>query len=121
MKPACMDGREYAEWQAHNQRLAQWVAPTPCHDCIAAFAVEMRMEGRCDGHPGGVEDDDTQLMHGLSDGVAASAASRRKRKLEKAARARVLYQSGVTQAEIARRLGLSPVTIATYKAQGLLT
>lgn len=119
MKPACMEEREYAEWQAHNQRLAQWVAPTPCHDCIASFAVEMRMEGRCDGHPGGVEDDDTQLY--VSPGLEMSAIARRKRKLERAARVKQLLDGGLTQAEAGRRLGLSPVTISTYKSQGLLS
>ena len=49
-KPLCMSGTEYARWLEAAE--ASW-ASSPCVDCLAGFALEMRQIGACDGRPGG--------------------------------------------------------------------
>jgi len=54
--PLCMEPDELADWNDHNRAAARHgKAPNPCHDCMPDFALEMRAEGRCNGHPRGVE------------------------------------------------------------------
>lgn len=51
-RPACMDGREFADWQETNALLPRSNrAADPCEDCTVRFAIEMRLAGRCDGWP----------------------------------------------------------------------
>ena len=92
-------------------------AATPCVDCYAEFADEMRAIGRCDGEPVNVEE---RAVSGLTLGQAASAKVRRAKKLERAAAARELYRSGLIKSEVARRLGLSRSAIRKYELDGLL-
>ena len=50
---ACMDAGELQRWDEANER-CPWPdhMASPCRDCTAAFAAEMRFEGRCSGRPG---------------------------------------------------------------------
>jgi hypothetical protein len=53
-RPACMTDPEYELWCSANSALS-WPSmrsKTPCRDCPASFAQEMRADGRCDGTPG---------------------------------------------------------------------
>jgi hypothetical protein len=44
---------ELARWEAANVVCLPGVrVASPCQDCTAAFAAEMRREGRCHGRPG---------------------------------------------------------------------
>lgn len=65
--PACMDADEYALWARGNgvatgtkngARVFTGRAESPCDDCPLGYAAEMRAIGRCDGTPGGVEEDE---------------------------------------------------------------
>lgn len=53
--PACMSADELATWQSGRN----W-ADRPCLDCLLGFAVEMRAVGRCNGTPGGVQEDELE-------------------------------------------------------------
>lgn len=60
--PACMDADEWRAWLAMNDRLNQNLQATrPCHDCPLGHAADMRAEGRCNGTPGGVEEEDNDM------------------------------------------------------------
>jgi len=55
-RPACMDADEHAAWtetaEGRTPGLRVMVrVKTPCVDCTAEFAAEMRAVGRCDGKP----------------------------------------------------------------------
>ena len=61
MKPACMSDADYALWlkaelayRSFGNRARRAREPgSPCQDCNAAFAAEMRRQGTCDGlYPG---------------------------------------------------------------------
>lgn len=57
--PLCMDGDEYSSWREMNLRVAKNSQATrPCADCPLGYAAEMRAVGRCNGSPGGVEEED---------------------------------------------------------------
>jgi hypothetical protein len=56
--PACMDADELAGWDEMNRRTQGGRAQLPCADCLVGFAAEMRAVGRCNGTPGGVEEDE---------------------------------------------------------------
>jgi hypothetical protein len=48
----CMTAADAAEWKRLNDLLpSSNRAPSPCADCDIRFAVEMRLERRCDGWP----------------------------------------------------------------------
>lgn len=48
--PLCMDADELAAWRTANAKCnPRHRAPRPCFDCPVAFAVAMRLEGRCNG------------------------------------------------------------------------
>lgn len=63
-RPACMDDEEWALWKAGNDRLVnrKLQASRPCADCPLGHAADMRAEGRCNGTPGGVEDEEDEHM-----------------------------------------------------------
>jgi hypothetical protein len=57
--PLCMDASEFASWRQMNLRVVgNNQAKRPCDDCPLGFAAEMRGIGRCNGSPGGVEEED---------------------------------------------------------------
>lgn len=61
--PACMDEAERVEWEAANARITGMFgavrrADRPCTDCTLGFAADMRALGRCNGTPGGVEEEE---------------------------------------------------------------
>jgi hypothetical protein len=50
--PDCMTPSELKSWAAANNLIhPRHRADLPCRDCPAAFAAEMRAEGRCNGTP----------------------------------------------------------------------
>ena len=62
-RPLCMSAEELAEWQesADGQPVttrAHERAAIPCTDCTLGFAAEQRAIGKCNGRPGGAEEDD---------------------------------------------------------------
>jgi hypothetical protein len=63
--PLCMDADEWAGWQRHNRRLVGLKglqqADRPCADCPLGYAAEMRAIGRCNGQPGGIEEDEEEM------------------------------------------------------------
>lgn len=74
-RPACMDDEEWALWKAANDRIYVGMqAARPCADCPLGHAADMRAEGRCNGTPGGVEEDDEHVDEGT---VAAVEEHRR--------------------------------------------
>lgn len=56
--PACMEPDELEAWSETNRRMSVGRAVSPCDDCSLGFAIDMRREGRCNGRPGGVEEDE---------------------------------------------------------------
>jgi len=60
----CMTPVELEAWEGTNVRIQnpRERALGPCADCLLAYALEMRAAGRCDGTPGGVEEDDDVTM-----------------------------------------------------------
>lgn len=64
--PLCMSDAEWRDWQAlnpfyskHNPLVRKSdVAARPCADCPLGYAAEMRAQGRCNGTPAGVQDDE---------------------------------------------------------------
>jgi hypothetical protein len=104
--PACMDARDLAAWVEANERCWASRAWSPCADCTADYAAEMRDIGRCDGRPPfpdeDVDDSPSRAPHHL-----ASAASRRRRALRLAERAVSLREQGMAWAQVARALGVS--------------
>lgn len=54
-----MSPEEWALWRARwKASYGSHRRARPCPDCPLGFAVEMRAEGRCNGEPGGVEEDE---------------------------------------------------------------
>ena len=47
-KPLCMTTEEFAAWNAANAQLWTGRAPSPCTDCLPAFAKAQRLAGTCD-------------------------------------------------------------------------
>lgn len=59
-RPACMAPDEHEAWIEMNRRTATARAVAvarPCADCTLGFAAEMRAVGRCNGSPGGEEEE----------------------------------------------------------------
>ena len=59
--PLCMSANELADWQGSNDRTPDCGglrAVSPCTDCTLGYAAEMRELDKCNGVPGGVEEDD---------------------------------------------------------------
>lgn len=48
------------DWQSNDKPGGSLTPLTPCHDCMPDYALEMRAEGRCNGHPRGVEPDEDE-------------------------------------------------------------
>jgi hypothetical protein len=68
--PACMSDEEWATWRSSGYlRLGD----RPCSDCPLGYAAEMRAQGRCNGTPGGVEEDEDVDEHQAA-GAARTAA-----------------------------------------------
>ena len=126
MKPMCMDISEYRDWKAANESIVakSGKARTPCHDCLADFALEMRFEGRCYawngtrmvlGRPRGYEDDDQVRLSRQQLGVIAA------RKKKNAVRAIAIREAarftdmGLSIKEIARLMDVSHSTVSQYR------
>lgn len=63
--PLCMTDEEWVTWRRDNRSAialgfgeANASAGRPCADCPLGFAADMRAQGRCNGTPLGVPDDD---------------------------------------------------------------
>lgn len=63
-KPACMDADEYALWQRGDDQVGRTNGAQrgrrPCADCTLGHAADMRAQGRCNGTPAGVVDDEEE-------------------------------------------------------------
>ena len=128
-QPACMDVAEYREWCAKNDKIHSGAdkAALPCNDCLASFALEMRAEGlalfgderaRCDGHPGGWEDDAINLADDTRRANAIKAHAARTRHMqERKERALELREQGLNNTEVGKIMGLCRTTIAGYVRQ----
>lgn len=105
-----MDDDDWADWTALHLRLAAKadLDETPCHDCQAHYAAEMRAIGRCDGEPLATTPRES------SPHVLASARSRRSRMLRRVERAASLRASGMTYAQIAREMGVTSGAVSKY-------
>ena len=68
-RPDCMDDEEWADWKSANRRVRSQTqqASRPCTDCTFGFAADMRAEGRCNGTPGGVEEEDEDMDQVISE------------------------------------------------------
>lgn len=55
-RPRCMSDEEYASWAEKNATRVK----RPCADCPLGYAADMRAQGRCNGTPGGVEQDEEE-------------------------------------------------------------
>ena len=63
-RPACMAPDEHEAWLRMNRRTATARAVAvarPCADCTLGYAAEMRAVGRCNGNPGGLEEEDPEM------------------------------------------------------------
>lgn len=109
-----MDAIEYAEWQAHNERISSKYiqALTPCHDCLAGYAADMRAIGRCDGIPGEplVEVPPPARTRSHEQYYAEKHA----RMLESIERANELLDTGMTQTAVAKVMGVSPSAVSKW-------
>lgn len=58
--PACMDADEWALWERANRSINSSIerATRPCADCPLGYAADMRADDRCNGTPGGVQDEE---------------------------------------------------------------
>lgn len=110
MKPKCMTDHEYERWQFWNQRIVveQDKAKSPCEDCPAWFARDMRSIDMCNGRPGGFAGP-VPPPH-----VSASAEKRHRRMREVADRAFALYMNGMSQVRVAEEMGLSQSVVSKY-------
>ena len=137
-RPKCMTELEHTRWQFWNDRIMSQheMAYSPCEDCPASFAVEMRASDRCDGIPGKAERRDglrriplagEDMTHvptmaelaaqGITGNRAASRIAVATRTRERDERAQVvlqLYDEVGNQSEVARRLGIAPSTVSKY-------
>lgn len=119
-KPACMDDAEYAAWTVQNESIyaQSHQAPSPCHDCVTAFALEMRAVDRCDGIPRGVEDDAPERSDGRSfENLNALRLNAEKRHAEREVRigiALAMFADGMTRRQIAEAMGVRHNTVVRY-------
>jgi hypothetical protein len=60
-RPRCMTDEEYDSWSSKNAPMTLGKALRPCADCPLGYAADMRAEGRCNGTPGGVEEDEGDM------------------------------------------------------------
>lgn len=60
-RPRCMSDEEYASWAEKNAPMTSGKAARPCADCPLGYAADMRAVGRCNGTPGGVEEDEGEM------------------------------------------------------------
>lgn len=123
IRPACMDDDEYAGWTRLN--VASRTA-SPCDDCLAGFAADMRAIGRCDGTPLGYEDDEEDIdivPKGLGHDerarwlwtmpeyrervMSAQTSTYRSRRGDAPARALSMRRSGMPWSRIGEHLGIS--------------
>jgi hypothetical protein len=64
--PLCMEPDEWVLWQAGNARVTGSTAGVrradrPCEDCPMGYAADMRAEGRCNGEPAGVDQEEEHM------------------------------------------------------------
>ena len=94
-----MTAAEFEAWEEANVMLFANQAASPCADCTAAFAEEMRAEGRCDGEPR-EEPERKPGMSSYHEGLRRERWSR----IERAAS---LLEEGLSHADIARHMGVT--------------
>lgn len=124
LRPQCMDAAEYAAWQQMNGAVKVASVPSPCDDCLAAHALEMRQEDRCwswdvarqqwrIGRPLGYEEDEppTARDSRLHDARVAAAAERRVRVAEAK---RLREQESMSVLEIAHVMHTSTTSVSRY-------
>lgn len=116
-----MDIREYREWLAFTMPSGESVRP--CADCTTDFCDEMAQEGRCL-----VWQDDQWVLGDLARnrlarlskrdyhrlwraGVFPTREQQRKKRMERAERAKGLAFTGMSKAMIARELGVCRQTV----------
>lgn len=107
-----MSESEYAAWVESNQRIAWNRAASPCDDCIVSFALEMRAQDRCDGTPGGWEDDEDPTS--IERAREAAVAAVRARRASRIAEADRLRRSGLSLREVAAAMGTSRQVVWRY-------
>ncbi len=116
-----MTSEEYDAWAS---MLKSATIITPCHDCLAAFSLSMRAEGRCidglgkPGRPRGWEDDDEEdrtpdpeITHR---GRLASAKSRHERRLESIRTASMWRSEGFRNKDIAALMGAAESSVSVW-------
>lgn len=103
-----MSDAEIRKWMFWNERIGytNHMARSPCEDCEADFAAEMRDEGRCDGVPGKA---DPNLAPYVSYNERRNEA-----RIERMQEALDLYATGLSQVKVAKIMGLAPSTISKY-------
>jgi len=124
-----MDAAEYRAWQEQNDSLYTVGdrAATPCDDCLAAHALEMRAEGKCYvwdgtrlalGRPRGWEDDDVRVKWRQEDLVAAARRSKNSKRAKAIREAMRLRELGLTAEETGRVLGVGREAVYRYWHDG---
>ena len=110
-----MSDPEYLSWQAANDRIKRlgWAkAKSPCTDCPAEFAVEMRAKSRCDGIPG--DDGRAEAVRRMAHARAIASAARAEKRQQAIEQARALLADGRSVREIASTMSVSDQTIYRY-------
>jgi hypothetical protein len=109
-RPKCFSSDDFADWSFWNDRIAYQneQATSPCQDCPAWFADEMRAIDNCDGRPG----EGPQLAE-LTGGNYNDRRVRARQARQR--RVMTLYNiGGLTQHEVATLTGLAPSTVSKY-------
>ena len=120
----CMDAGEYRAWtQANTSGGYAMRAESPCDDCLAAFALEMRAEHRCYvhdgsafvlGRPRGYDDREAECLDRAM--IASLAAARKKAEIRSIAIsvARQYLERGLSGSETAKLMGVARGTVYSY-------
>jgi hypothetical protein len=107
-----MSADDFADWTAKNLAIYSLTdrAPSPCYDCTLSFALEMRAEGRCDGHPGGLP----YAAPSITERSVMAVKVRKAKADERMRRAVELQQQGLYQREIAAEMGFSLASVGKW-------
>lgn len=107
-----MSDTDFADWTAKNDAIYSMTdrAPSPCHDCTLAFAIEMRAEGMCDGHPGGKP----YVAPSITERSLMAVQVRKSKADERMRRAVELRQQGMYQHDIAAEMGFSLAAVRKW-------
>lgn len=119
--PACMDADEWALWERANRSINSSIerATRPCADCPLGYAADMRAEDRCNGTPGGVQDEEEADAVEAPEEPRAIVAPAITERREDTGREGAMDRTGPTERQaqawdLVTKAGMSQVRAAAY-------